>query len=542
MNYNLLDEPWIRVMDDACTVSEVSIKEALLNAHRYSALAGETPAQDVSVLRLLVAIIHTVFYRMDEEGNPAMLKTADDALDRWEAIWGNASFPEKPVQKYLAEWEGRFDLLDPEKPFYQVPEALIPAELRKTPRTAAKLNGAILESDNKARIFSGRTQETKQALSFSEAARWLLFLNAFDDCSVAPKYRKGIGTGWLGKLGIVYVLGNNLFETIMLNNAFLNWNRELYAEPRPIWESAVRAEDRSTIPVPDNLPELFTLQSRRTYLVKGEGCITGYYTYGGDVISNQDAFCEPMTLWQRKKDGSGYVPKHHDPARRLWRDFSSVVMKYQDTIPPGITVWLSELQQQQIMKADRIICYSVVSVTYGSQNCGVDDDFSDSLSFHSNLLSEVGGVWQIKIKDQVDFVDRVANALGTLAGNLAIAAGKREIKNGRPLPAAGFRAAENTKSQYYHRIDEAFRKWLLQPQAGQSAEVRDELCALWRDEAIRIARIVAKEEVDQAGPAAMLGRWVETERDGQKEKRHYSAAEAVNRFNSRLRSLLEGGT
>ena len=53
VEFNLLDEPWVRVLCADCTVREVSLTEALLHAHEYKGLAGELPTQDVAVLRLL---------------------------------------------------------------------------------------------------------------------------------------------------------------------------------------------------------------------------------------------------------------------------------------------------------------------------------------------------------------------------------------------------------------------------------------------------------------------------------------------------------
>lgn len=68
MEFNLLDEPWIRVMTEDCTVVERSLMQVLLNSHQYQRLAGELPTQDVALLRLLLAILQTVFYRVDPEG------------------------------------------------------------------------------------------------------------------------------------------------------------------------------------------------------------------------------------------------------------------------------------------------------------------------------------------------------------------------------------------------------------------------------------------------------------------------------------------
>ena len=73
IEFNLIDEPWIRVMDSNCNVSEVSLKDAILNAHNYKSLSGELPTQDIAVMRLMLAVLHTVYSRADENGNESPL-------------------------------------------------------------------------------------------------------------------------------------------------------------------------------------------------------------------------------------------------------------------------------------------------------------------------------------------------------------------------------------------------------------------------------------------------------------------------------------
>ena len=80
--FNLLREPWVRVRTQDYTVQEVSLTDALLHAHEYVDLAGEMPTQDVAVLRLLLAVLHTVFSRVDENGTPAPFEETEDALLR----------------------------------------------------------------------------------------------------------------------------------------------------------------------------------------------------------------------------------------------------------------------------------------------------------------------------------------------------------------------------------------------------------------------------------------------------------------------------
>ena len=63
MEFNLLREPWVRVRTQDGTIRTVSLTDALLHAHAYVDLAGEMPTQDAAMLRLLLAVLHTVFSR-----------------------------------------------------------------------------------------------------------------------------------------------------------------------------------------------------------------------------------------------------------------------------------------------------------------------------------------------------------------------------------------------------------------------------------------------------------------------------------------------
>ena len=527
-------------MDQNNSTKEISLAEALIGAHRYSSLAGESPAQDAAILRLLIAIAYTVFYRTDEDGQPASLWDEDAALDRWEAIWRRREFPAGPVRAYIDQWHGRFDLLDETHPFYQVPEASI-----GTPHTAAKLNGSILQSENKVRIFAGRAGGADKSLTLSEAARWLIYLQGYDDASVKPKTpdgkknvktKPGSARGWLGNLGMIYALGDNLFETIWINTVFLKDGEQLYGEPLPSWElEQAKTGEYISIPLPNDLAELFTLQSRRVLLKMSEGLVTEYSEYCGDLLGTENAFAEPMTVWRpvkKKAETIGYSPKPHAPSRQLWRDFSTVAVQSTENRLPGITYWLKKLQEDGGLERERLMRFAAVSVLYDSSGSSVTNTVSDSLSFHVDLLTEAGYIWQKHIVDQVHLCDRLAFAVGELAGELAIAAGKRETENKKAVPASRMSAAEAAKEQYYYRIDTAFRQWLLRPKAGQIMEEITALCAEWQDTARRIAQTLGRELADGAGEAAFIGRWAES--DSKETKYHYSTPEAFNKFIGRI--------
>ncbi len=63
--FNLLEEPWIFVISDTKGSLElVSLVQLFQNAHKYKQLAGETQMQNFAILRMLLAVLHTVFSRL----------------------------------------------------------------------------------------------------------------------------------------------------------------------------------------------------------------------------------------------------------------------------------------------------------------------------------------------------------------------------------------------------------------------------------------------------------------------------------------------
>ena len=87
IEFNLLDEPWIRVMTRERKIDELSLPEALIESHKYVDFAGELEPQNVAVLRLCLAVLHTVFSRYDVDGKPEKLTNAAMARKRWKKLW-----------------------------------------------------------------------------------------------------------------------------------------------------------------------------------------------------------------------------------------------------------------------------------------------------------------------------------------------------------------------------------------------------------------------------------------------------------------------
>ena len=544
--FNLLDEPWIRVIQPDCSVKEVSLTDVLVNAHTYCDLRGELATQDIAVLRLLLAVLHTVFERVDADGNPSPLKCGDDygedPLDRWEALWTLGHFPAEPIQTYLNGQHEKFWLFHPERPFWQIPDAA-----KGTLYGAKKLNGTISESENKIRLFSMLSGGEKDELSYSEAARWLLYVNAYDDTSAkaSKEYKKqkkdeekdSPGVGWLGKLGLISAVGNNLFETLMLNLTLLRDSLNNWSEKNcPCWEMPkVRCEERKKINIPNNAAQLLTLQSRRLTLHRANGKVTGYSLLGGDFFPKEEAFAEQMTVWvpvseEKQHRGEKVRPQRHDAAKQFWREFPAVFADQEGGRKPGIVEWICNLREAKILNQNDLIRFRIASVQYGDKDFFVQDTFADDLSLHVDLLTELGEVWRGKIAEEVQKNEKLAAYAGYLANDLTQAAGGSgdDLLKDERMQAA---------SQLYYRFDRPFRAWISSIKPGMDKKAG---CQLWEQQARDITLAYGRELVSAAGSAAFIGRTVtKKDKSGKEEKIHFSAPEAYNRFCAQVCKLCD---
>jgi CRISPR system Cascade subunit CasA len=521
--FNLLHEPWILVMEPDGETNEVSLLELFRRSPEFRSLAGELPTQDVAVLRLLLAILHAVFARYGPEGDFAPISSPGDALTRWKALWDRGAFPMKIIEDYLVHYEARFWLFHPEHPFYQV------AGMDKaTDYTAAKLNGELSESNNKIRLFPQRTGTGKSALGYGEAARWLLNVNSFDDTSAKPK-GKGLpspGAGWLGKLGLIAAVGDNLFETLMLNLIFLkDGGNELWGREEPVWEQgSVKSAERTRITMPDNPSGLLTLQSRRLLLKRERGLVTGYYLLGGDFFPKENAFAEQMTVWRnaakKETEPPEYHPKRHDPARQLWRDFPALVVQSHGSRRPGIVGWLARLKAENLIPRSHFR-FQTAAVKYGDKDFFIDDVFGDSLSFNAALLTNLGENWVSRIISEITTTEQLVDQVGYLAQNLAKAAGDVDGSNQKKA----------AKEQAYFRLNAPFRQWL--ERIDPERDAMEEVCAEWWEKARHIVQALGKELVNQAGQQAFVGRVVKEKTKGKEVERRYTAPEAYNNFTYR---------
>ena len=550
-DFNLIREPWIRVREQNGTVKEVSLLELFRDAHTFQALAGELPTQNAAVLRVLLAVLHTVFSRVDAEGAEIPLEELSNAqiLARWGSIWHMGKFPVKPIETYLNSVMERFWLFDPVHPFFQCPAAKKlagPDEKGILKCKAEKLNSAIDQSNNKARIFLGCSGEKMERLSYAEAARWLIHLVECGDAglkesSQSKKNTRNIekgspGVGWLAKLGIVYAEGDNLFETMMLN--FVLWpNGEGpdLEEETPLWElEQMPGEERQKLPWPDNMAALLTYPCRFVMLERKDGYVIGCDPlFGVFFDENEDAAnLEQMTRRNGKKNenDSQYRPIAHEQGTFLWQEFNSLLSEGTEGSDqrPGVVRWIGSIQgRKQGLTRDKRIRFHSVSISH-KNGSSIEQVEEDRLDLHANLISELGRDWRKVICQEVEFTQKVSWQLGYLAEGLWIAASGNKAPEGKAKDNAEKqvrRAKDAAVASFYQTMDLAFRSWVC----GISAEDpnMEDKRREWRDFVRYRARAMGEDMALQAGPSAYAGHSVANKN---KEPRFYSTAAVYGNF------------
>ena len=535
IEFDLLTEPWIRVRLKDNTVQEVSLTEALVSAQDYVDLAGEMPTQDAAVLRLLLAVLFTVFSRVNVEGEPEPLEKRGQALRRWSELWQLGHFPAEPIRDYLEQWKDRFWLFHPKHPFWQVPTLCNGIAFG-----GKKLNGERAESGNKTPLFQNVSKTECEVLSYAQAARWLIYQNGYDERGGRPKAgnKPRHGVGWLGQIGFVAVKGKNLYETLLRNMAFPTEQDALREEQQPCWErEQIRAEQSVKIVMPKNQAELLTLQSRRILLKRSETVpgVVGYEVLGGDYWDSENAFGEQMTLWSRtskKNEKMTYKPQQHEAGKQLWREIPS--MLDPEGRKPGVLTWNQQLQSLRILSRKEQIVLNMVGIRYDNQEASVKDVYTDQLAMQLAVLDELSRPWTVRINQEVERCEKAAESIGVLCKELKLAGGLdyNQVKGFKEMQ----KVTEDARAQFYFAVDQPFRQWLQEIDPEQDDP--DEAVQRWETQARRIAEELGAKMVREAGSAALKGHRVVVDK-GKKTERTilYTSPKAYNRFRASLREI-----
>jgi len=534
--FNLLDEPWIKVRNKLGQTETVSITEVFRRAHELECLEGDLPTQDVAILRLLLAFLYAVFIRVDSEGNPSHLKELNEsnqeaaALQRWKALWDMPTLPMDVISAYLEFYRERFWLVHPVNPFYQV------AGLQPMKGNAKDTSQMIADVPSRIekRFFSLRFGLGATELTLSEAARWLVTLQAWDyagkkavvtDSNGNRGSENGGGTGWLGKLGVLHLRGTDLRKTLLLNLALYDIGNSRIPDGDPIWEEAPRTALKVDRP-PAGYVELLTQQTRRVFLTVVNNKAVGVTISYGDVFEKDNLFIELMSAWhESSQSGSipSYIPTTHKSGRSLWRDLSSLLPQAggNDNFKiAGILEWASVLKRNRLVD---MVYFNVaaIGIEYGSMQGVVNNIIADELSINAGFFVELAKPWVTRIISALDKSDKCINRFGWMAQQFAQASGSSE----------GIVEKALAQESAYYVFDSLFRNWL----ASLSPETDDLEARMieWQDTVYREILRLGQDMYESLSSQAIIGRF------DQEKSKTIAAPVVYMQFKSGLNKILK---
>lgn len=327
-SFNLVDERWLPCLVDGGPGEKLSLREVLARAHEVREIVDASPLVTAAAHRLLLAILHRCF-------GPA----SDEA---WADLWQRDSFDTRIIDGYLDKWRHRFDLFDTERPFYQT-TGLSSSSAGPIAKLTHELNAG-----NNPSLFDHSLDDAPHPLSPSAAARYLITLQPFAVGGLVSFHKgeeghRSADNAPLVKGALVLLVGNSLWETLLLNMVNLNGAASAPFEfdpagDLPAWEQEdpVTPSDR----LPNGYLDLLTWQSRRALLLPQtrDGAVVvprmvlmkGFQFPGSADMHAR----ETMLAFQLNEGASAgedpWPPLGFRPEHALWRDSLALLQKMPD--------------------------------------------------------------------------------------------------------------------------------------------------------------------------------------------------------------------
>jgi CRISPR system Cascade subunit CasA len=323
--FNLIDRPWILCVRRDGTPATLSLRDTFAQAHTLRELSGDTPLETAALHRLMLALLHRVLGPSDE--------------DAWADLRSEASFDMAALDDYWDCYYSRFDLFNPDHPFYQAEDERV----KRKPPNSLVLDLAF---GNKGTLFDHHTDDEALSLSPAKAARALVTLQTFGLAGLSG-IRGDTFTDAPWTRGVVFLIqGRNLFETLMLNALSYPTRDDIllhHAEDRPAWEMDDPFDPKRTRPL--GYLDYLTWQNRRILLfpeITKAGVRVTEMTMAPGLRLDSEVL-DPMHHY-RIDDSRGYLVMRFNEERALWRDSVALFKLHSDEDrPPRTFGWLAEL-------------------------------------------------------------------------------------------------------------------------------------------------------------------------------------------------------
>lgn len=340
-SFDLVDTPWLPCVTHDGVGIEISLRQAVVQAHDYRELFDPSPLVTVALHRLLLAVLHRAYL-----GPPG--------IEEWRDIWHAGQFDPGLVNSYLDRWQHRFDLFDVERPFYQVPFIADLADPKQQAPIAKLAQEAA--AGNNATLFDHSVDADPLPIPAATAARLVVAVQAFS-IGLGKSFPFYLSDSTLIRGFSVLAAGATLFETLMLN--LLAYNHDVPIPWLDEGDAACWERETPAAPVQEGSPlagycDLLTWQSRQIHCVPDD---TGDTVSRCQLRQNRKVggnALDPFKCYLRDEQ-KGFRPRSFRPQRALWRDSTLLFQQFDAqnqaaSSRPALLDWLARIEAERVRK------------------------------------------------------------------------------------------------------------------------------------------------------------------------------------------------
>jgi len=486
--FDLVTQPWLPTTHLDGSHAEHSLLDLFEQAHEQRDLAAANPLTQAALCRLLLAVLHRA--HLGPTGSKA-----------WRALWRPGRF-DRTIPNYLVCQIEHFDLFSSTHPFFQTPGLTT-----DSPTPISKLFHELACANNKT-LFDHTLDDRPLRLPPAEAARALVTFQSYalgggkSATSRTFGAHPYFGHAPLIQGAAVFIQGDNLFQTLLLNAVYYDPARPNHPIPRdleqedlPVWERDATRRPPGEYP-PAGYLEYLTWTSRHIRLLpepEGDGCfVSRFYMAQGEGLSL--AVEDPFFAFRATK--AGVFPIKLQEERALWRDSGSLfdfarsqndAEKHQHS---SMNIKLINGVADDLDDLPELRC-SVIGLANNKANPLLWR--MEQLPLSLELLRDEA--LPIYIKQALVWVEEVGFMLREetkrLAGEILTAGSRKpDAKD-----MARFATDLGTEASYWARLESLFRRYLVELPEAKDREGRQ---CQWEQETVATARATLHDTTENA--------------------------------------------
>jgi len=303
-SFNVLDDPWIPVVEADGRKALLGIRETLRRAQELKEISTTSPLEEFCVYRFLSVFLMDAL-------RPKRITSLTELLKK-------GCFCMEQIESYIALCKGEgvtFDLFDEKRPFLQ---SAYVQQWDKEPKPVSNLDCFLPSGNNHLHFEHKRAEE--YAIPVERAARLLLVVQQF--CAAEGRgYSYGIN-GLPPYFGVVKA--GNLFETLVYTLIPVRSIEIPLDDPPVIWRSTEPVGSKKEVGQTSWLRGMqFPARRVQLQLPDENGLVSKVYLSQGENFVNKDSWTDPFVTYRTLETGRAPLrPKGDKP---IWRSMHDII-------------------------------------------------------------------------------------------------------------------------------------------------------------------------------------------------------------------------